>query len=534
MKLLKRIAITFFAVFVAVVIVATVIFMLAMESAVSDLNHEAAPATELTLPFKNLSNGERVDYVAKSNEYFSRGVAPEENMVTVLAQYLQPMDPLKPELKQQLFEELGVEPRTDLPTFKNYKLWLGDRYESMTSAEQRAEDLKYNYAQSFGWTDEELPEMANWLDENMVALDEIKKGSMLPDFYLPLLGEKLIDTTQPYSIPIRDVCRAFTIRANRNRATLEEQQEFEKWLDEIMVVYRIARRFRGPFTLHTVISCSLLGIADASIRQGIYERGLTERQFISLKNQLLNLSSNDEFYQCYCNGEIYWGFEMLQLVADGQSGSLASSLPSVPNLSSEVVDECFFAAASELEKHCRSLARLYEIKDVNLRHQACEQFEAELEVSQQKLTAAKTKTAFLTGTPKQRGVYIGRVVFQLACNAKVHLDAHAYCQTRHALTLVEIDLERFRLRYGRYPSKLDELVPTFCVSKPVDRFARRSFIYHGDQNTFKLYSVGFNGIDENGESSFDLGTDDAWWGEQQSRVPISEFIANDPFANEYR
>jgi hypothetical protein len=60
-------------------------------------------------------------------------------------------------------------------------------------------------------------------------------------------------------------------------------------------------------------------------------------------------------------------------------------------------------------------------------------------------------------------------------------------------------LERFRLKNGRFPSALTELVPGFLQSVPHDVIDGKPLRYScPDGVHFKLYSVGLNGVDDHG------------------------------------
>jgi hypothetical protein len=60
-------------------------------------------------------------------------------------------------------------------------------------------------------------------------------------------------------------------------------------------------------------------------------------------------------------------------------------------------------------------------------------------------------------------------------------------------------LERYRLKMGRFPERLSELVPGFIASVPHDVIDGKPLRYSStDGLHFKLYSVGLNGVDDQG------------------------------------
>ncbi len=75
-------------------------------------------------------------------------------------------------------------------------------------------------------------------------------------------------------------------------------------------------------------------------------------------------------------------------------------------------------------------------------------------------------------------------------------------EIEHRLTVAAIALERYRLSAGRYPEKLAELLPTHLKSVPIDLMDGQPMRYRRrDDGRYDLYSIGPNGIDENGNAS---------------------------------
>ena len=76
---------------------------------------------------------------------------------------------------------------------------------------------------------------------------------------------------------------------------------------------------------------------------------------------------------------------------------------------------------------------------------------------------------------------------------------------------IAVALRRFRLKHKRYPDKLAALVPEFLKKLPKDPFSGRDYVYRREGKGFVVYSVGGNGIDDDGDDqrATDLG-DIAW------------------------
>ena len=64
-------------------------------------------------------------------------------------------------------------------------------------------------------------------------------------------------------------------------------------------------------------------------------------------------------------------------------------------------------------------------------------------------------------------------------------------------------LERYRLTHGAYPATLDELVPSYITEPPHDIIDGQPYRYQvRPDNTFLLYSIGWNQIDDKGKTVY--------------------------------
>jgi hypothetical protein len=62
------------------------------------------------------------------------------------------------------------------------------------------------------------------------------------------------------------------------------------------------------------------------------------------------------------------------------------------------------------------------------------------------------------------------------------------------------------LRHGQLPETLDELVPDFLPSVPIDPNGGKPLRYHPNSDgTYLLYSVGENGVDDGGDPLLEAG-----------------------------
>jgi hypothetical protein len=75
-------------------------------------------------------------------------------------------------------------------------------------------------------------------------------------------------------------------------------------------------------------------------------------------------------------------------------------------------------------------------------------------------------------------------------------------ETKRRLAVCAIALKRYQLKHGRFPTRLDALVPAFVATVPVDPMNGAPLGYFLNRDgMFTLYSVGEDGKDEGGDPS---------------------------------
>ncbi|MGV3754703.1 MAG: hypothetical protein ACO1QS_04925 [Verrucomicrobiota bacterium] len=85
-----------------------------------------------------------------------------------------------------------------------------------------------------------------------------------------------------------------------------------------------------------------------------------------------------------------------------------------------------------------------------------------------------------------------------------HRDAEplAYAETRRQQAITVLALERYRLKYNRYPDTLTQLIPDYLAKLPQDPMDGRPMRYRLNPDaTFTLWSSGFDGKDNGGDPS---------------------------------
>jgi len=76
------------------------------------------------------------------------------------------------------------------------------------------------------------------------------------------------------------------------------------------------------------------------------------------------------------------------------------------------------------------------------------------------------------------------------------------------LTQVMLALSEYQHREGKFPESLTILAPQYLSVVPDDLMSGKPFRYSSDGSAYRLYSVGRNERDDNGQMGMPQGADD--------------------------
>ena len=92
------------------------------------------------------------------------------------------------------------------------------------------------------------------------------------------------------------------------------------------------------------------------------------------------------------------------------------------------------------------------------------------------------------------------ITLMLLPNCKIMMLKISQAQTALNQAYIVAALERYRLKNNKYPKKLNKLQPDYISKIPRDLFHEKDLIYQSNHdNSFTLYSIGFNEKDDDGK-----------------------------------
>ncbi|MDG2207026.1 MAG: hypothetical protein P8K78_03895 [Pirellulales bacterium] len=507
--------------------------------------------THITAPLR--ANG-MPDYAQRLLENARKGVTPENNAAVLLWQAVWPSD-LEEQHYKLICDELGIDPvpskedslqrMDEMATFRRFATWLYEqRRLSVDGRAATAEtiaalaslegspwqlegdageiwfvtDTIIEEAQFRPWPNEGIAPLADWARENQRPLDLLVAASRRPRYYSP--PPQILDGTDDMQMALflpslnwaREAARGLSIRAMWH---LHEGRPDEAW-EDIIALYRMARHLASGETLvHLIVGITIENIAHQASRAFLSSGDLTaeqarraERDLASLPNWSMVNAMNRMERLLFLDTIIYLATEVpnvgdLLYGMDGNDAILTA-------LHFTAIDWNF--VLREGNRWYDRLVAAAQLPSPSARQAAFSQIDTDLDQLNQTL---QRPAAVAWGVISHRR----RSEIMAAVLLEYFISAIGSCQSAADRANMNLELMRvaaalsvFRTENGHYPEKLDDLVPQFIASLPIDIFSEKPPIYRPDDDRagYVLYSVGQNGVDDGGTDVLGWIVDGEW------------------------
>jgi hypothetical protein len=355
------------------------------------------------------------------------------------------------------------------------------------------------------WTSAEIPPMADWIAENQRPLDLLVAASQRPRYYSPSpslldgMDEMLLVGLIPEMNSTRSAARGLTIRAMWH---LGEGRTEEAWHD-LLAVCRLARlvgtgerRILASFIAIAMdysamrATQSLLGQGDLTVEFARRVRG----DLVSLPSCTSMADSLD------CIERIFFLDVAIKLAA----GEIDESDPffhgsNLPILALHYTNIDWNIVLLRGNHWFDRVARAAALPIRGSRQKALDKIDDDI--------AQRAKPVALTGSVMSRrsrtelmAAVIAKRALAITTNA---MAAEDRANTQLELVRLAAALAVFRAEQGRYPVKLETLVPDIVDALPLDIYSGKPFVYKPDADGagYVLYSVSLNGMDDGGTDS---------------------------------
>jgi hypothetical protein len=470
-----------------------------------------------------------VDYETALNERISRGVTPGNNANVLLWQALDPR-PRRTPMPAEFFRWLEIpappergEYFIDLPRYAKEVLKLNPGEQTDALRKQRG------WAARRPWVEKDYPQVAAWLKANEKPLAMALAASRRPDYYNPLVSRKSGDEgwygllgallTGPVEY-YRELAPALAARAMLHAS----DGRFDEAWQDLLACHRLGRLVaRGAeyneFVLGRYIS-QVAGDAELALLERAQPTAQQAQAWLRDLQRLppdgpvadkVDLGMRFLFLNAVMmarRGPIRT-LRLLEFLATGRRPPAAAdpfvAEPEPPQAALNSLD-CDAMLRTGNRWFDRVAAAL-RIKDRAGREKALDQIEEELKALKEDAGSVATVIDALRGgreygaeVSKRLGVVMIDCLMPAARWMKRVADRTEQVERNLHLAFA---LAAYRGEHGRYPEQLDALAPTYLAAVPTDLFSGKALVYRRLKEGYLLYSVGVNGLDEQGHGADD-------------------------------
>jgi hypothetical protein len=461
-----------------------------------------------------------IDYPTALNERMGKGITPENNANVLIWQALGP-HPEGGTMPPEYFKWLGIEQppeqgeylissdkyfQANLKTLPNDVIGL---IEDEQSWKKQWDDC-IDQARKWPWQAKDQPAIADWLRRNEKPLALAIEASKRPHYFNPRVSKsndartpRLLGSLLPCLAKCREMANALKCRAMRRIA----DEDFDGAWQDLMTFQRLGRLMaQGGTLVETLVGISQVAIASDGQLTLLYHCKRSSKQALDWLADLKRLPPFPTLADKFDVGERFMALDSLHSVACGGTKQLEQAPGAAPGtFEKEPLWDRLFTHNIDFDPAFRNanrtldrLAAASRLPDRSARAQAFAQITSDVVESR----AAVDELSFVsraTMGASTRGEMIGNILVTLFLPAAEKIQNAVERINQSQLNLqIAFALAAYRADNGHYPAKLEELAPKYLSSVPGDLFSGKPLIYKPTEDGYLFYSVGVNGIDDDG------------------------------------
>jgi hypothetical protein len=482
-----------------------------------------------------------VDYPTALNERMSKGITPENNAKVLIWQALGP-HPERGTMPPEYFKWLGIAQPPEQGEYfvgwhdyfqLNLKTPPDDILELFDDEPdwQQSWDGQVERARKWPWKAEEQGAIADWLKQNEKPLALVIEASKRPQYYNPLVSKsqdpkqaRLIGSLLPSVQKCRELARALNCRAMRRLA----EGDFDAAWQDLLAAQRLGRlMMRGSGSLiETLVGTAMIAITTEAQITFLSHSKHSSKQLLAWLDDLKKLPPIPPLGDKMDLGERFMVLDTLQSLAtggvkqleqlSGPGGTTSVTHPFWDKLFTRSIDwDPAFRNANRMFDRLAAASRLPDRVT-----RTAEMSKIESEIKQMQADIRETGPFEKAAIGKsERGEMIGNILLTLLLPSVQKVQAaNDRIEQQQRNLQVAVALAAYRADNGKYPANLDDLAPNYLAKVPGDSFSGKPLVYKPTENGYLFYSVGVNGIDEEGRWIDDTPKGD----DLRVRMPVPE------------
>jgi hypothetical protein len=456
------------------------------------------------------------DYIAALNEFCSRGVTPETNAAVLLQQAFGPRFVVRPEF----FKALGIDVQPEKGDyFQDPDVIIRQFVLAWPENERDAQcdvlDAEFDQALLYPWKAEEHPIVARWLLQNQKPLRLVLDATRYERKFFPVVpsGQPLNRIALEYDQRTRYVANALVTQA----MLLAGQGDFDDAWQYLLACHRLSRlAAQGPrFLIEMLISEKIERMATVGDAALLHYAKLPPKRLSEMRTDIQSLPLLTRAIEALDYGERFMYLDMVLHAARGNA---------------EVFDDHHGNGGKPLDTLSRAISQANVDWDVPLRvgNQWFDRMKQAANIADRRQRAAAVraideqllKLSERIKYPRQAAwdIFTGHgtdadlnqqvsdlFVVLLVPGVKRIAELQADEETMSLMDKTALALAAYRADHGEYPEKIELLVPKYLAAVLDDPHDPEGFKlqYRREGEAYVLWSVGRDGVDDNGRTADD-------------------------------
>ena len=450
------------------------------------------------------TNGD-IDYLTAVNQKLSEGITPENNAVIPILEAFGPM-PEGQSLGREFYRTIGS-PEPKQAMFMRFHRWKNGYIATTQNLELAPQQLdkEFYYGIANPWNSEDIPSLAAYISASQPAEKLFDEAINRGRYYYPLLsdeGEPLATASLALAQVQRGVANLYALQGMNCLGHGD--------LDGALANAKQIRKFtrliaQGATSVEQLLACSMENQAIDIEHKVILSPNCNAEKAKSYLESIAPLKNIAQSKNVYTIAEPALALDLAKRIGRGEMtmselraswGRKAASFPELESIYAGSVDWEYLMR--RICEYNRKAAAVSKIQDTYQRIQESKKVTNEFISSKPTNSQSFALSSFSTSRKERANLFLNQI-FNLGQNSIASNEAiFAQVETRNLLTEIVIALQEFKKRDGVYPETLSGLMPDFLETVPSDPFSDKPMIYRRQDDTFVLYSIGRNEVDDDG------------------------------------
>ncbi|QDV76042.1 hypothetical protein Spa11_42660 [Botrimarina mediterranea] len=365
------------------------------------------------------------------------------------------------------------------------------------------------------WSQNDLPFVADWFHENAETINAIVAGLDRPEWALPKSGWIRGERDPSNWLDIfamtgsRQIARTLLVR------TLYDigEQDWQAARRDGLAIMKLATHLANDvFVIDQLVANAIDGMAASAIRRIALDLETPADELRALLKEFDAIGPASRMSDTMDSGERYYCLnEVITCANSSDLGERLVGTMSMTTFQAEplpaLVHQTLCRCSVDWNVVLRRFNTMYDqvvvaakITNGRDRRIALQPIDAEIGAAQERVQSTASGLGRMW-TSAARGELAADV---LQSQSFFGFEQYFAIEDRNridrALTRTTIALAIYRAEHGEYPESLDDLAPDVLPTAPVDPVYGDPLSYRRTDGGFLVYSLGFNGVDDNGSN----------------------------------